>query len=399
MKGKTQNDLLGKLFEISTPGNIQFMLSYYLMNKLKNFLFIVLTSFFFLFFLEITIRTLNPREESSRTKTSYNHKFGHYLKGSDWIKLPVKNGKLNINYGLFFLKKDIGIERVLFIGDSGTRGVGLDEEKIFTTILQKKFLRRAEIINAGVPGSNNVNQLMLLDNKFHLLKPDHIFLGIFLANDINFNLLNYDPIINNSWGHRFYESLRNTSALINFLHYRLIGLVKRSELFDSMSNEELWPTSWLKTQRGLHYINYIEGEYSLYLKDNEPLVEKSYVILEDLLLKFKSFTKERNIEFSVILFPSPSTVLNKAYFGESDIVHHINKRFNISEDDLDFQRPLNKTIEICNRLKIKCINPLQKLKPLGLKAFLEDDHFSALGHDVLYRIISEQLDPILPIPQ
>lgn len=369
------------------------------MKKFKTFLFIILTCCFFLVFLEVLIRFFNPREERSRSAVSYNHKFGHYVKGSEWINQPPQDGKININHRLFPVERDFEIQRVLFIGDSGTRGVNIDEEKIFTTILQKKLLHRAEIINAGVPGSNNVNQLMLLENKFSLLKPNHIFLGIFLANDINFNLLNYDPIMKNNWAHRLYERCRNMSALVNFLHYRLISLIKRTELFDFLSDEELWPTSWLKTQRGLHYINYVEGEYSLYIKEDEPLVEKSYVILEDLLAKFKEFSSKRNIKFSVLLLPSPSTVLNKAYFGVDDIALHINKRFSISKDDLDFQRPLNKTINICNRLKIKCINPLQKLKPLGLKAFLDDDHFSVLGHEELYKIIFEQLDPVLPVPQ
>ncbi len=369
------------------------------MRKLKPFLFITLTFSVVLIAIELLIRAVNPREESSRSAIFYNHKFGHYLKGSDWINSLPKDNKLNINHSLVSFDKDIGIKRVLFMGDSGTRGVGLEDREIFTSRLQEKAMLRAEIINAGVPGSNNVNQLMLLKQKFYLLKPDHIILGIFLANDINFNLLNYDPAMNNSRFHRYFEKVRNSSALVNLVYYRLISLTHKSSLFEFQQNEEVWPTSWLKTKRGLHYINYIEGEYSLYLKEKEPLVEKSYEILENILAQFKNFTAKKEIKFTILLLPSPSTVLNKGYFEGHEITVEMNKNYKIKPSDLDFQLPLKRTIEICKNLGIPYINPLPQIRPLGLKAFLNDDHFSAKGHDVLYKIIYDLLDPTLPAPR
>ncbi len=73
------------------------------------------------------------------------------------------------------LQKSRGVTRVMCVGDSFTRGYGIDQDKIFTSILEEKFSRidsSVEIINAGLGGYSTDHALLYLQLEGFDYSPD-----------------------------------------------------------------------------------------------------------------------------------------------------------------------------------------------------------------------------------
>lgn len=82
-----------------------------------------------------------------------------------------------------------GTRRVLVLGDSYVFGVGVDEEHLFTTCLERRLSRdgaRVEVVNAGVSGYSTDQQLLLLQELGPQLRPDVVVL-VMCDNDFEGN--------------------------------------------------------------------------------------------------------------------------------------------------------------------------------------------------------------------
>ncbi len=94
--------------------------------------------------------------------------------------------------------KPAGTRRVLVLGDSYVFGVGVDEEHLFTTRLGQRLARGGaalEVVNAGVNGWSNDQQLALLGELGPRLVPDVVVLVMcdndFEGNGENFSYQQY----------------------------------------------------------------------------------------------------------------------------------------------------------------------------------------------------------------
>jgi lysophospholipase L1-like esterase len=76
--------------------------------------------------------------------------------------------------------------RIICLGDSFTFGYGVDLEQTYPKILEKKLneihSEKYEVINAGVPGYNTGQELILLKEKLIRYEPDIVIIG-FCLND------------------------------------------------------------------------------------------------------------------------------------------------------------------------------------------------------------------------
>ena len=72
----------------------------------------------------------------------------------------------------------------------------------------------------------------------------------------------------------------------------------------------------------------------------------------------------------------------------------------ITTDDLDYSLPTRRVLQICSKLKLICVDPTVTLRnKLGRRAFLEDDeHPSALAHDIIADELINHRDMILGLP-
>ncbi len=90
----------------------------------------------------------------------------------------------------FAVEKPAGIKRILLLGDSFTMASEVNIEDSFGTLLEKKLGEkgiRTEVINTGVSGYSNAEELVVLENKGLQFKPDIVVLSFFI-NDYADNL-------------------------------------------------------------------------------------------------------------------------------------------------------------------------------------------------------------------
>jgi len=124
-----------------------------------------------------TIRGIRPNAE-----------FWHTSVDGSWKFVTNSKGFRNINE--FTYKKPANTLRVLSLGDSHTQGHEVRQELTFSSTLERflnQYKSPAEVINTGVSGFGNEEELVLLENEGFKYSPDVVVLAFF-ANDFEDNL-------------------------------------------------------------------------------------------------------------------------------------------------------------------------------------------------------------------
>ena len=143
-----------------------------------------------------TIRRLRPNTTFWHSSVDGSWKFVTNSKGfrSD---TEYSYGKLN------------GTLRIITLGDSNTEGFECDQDKTYSSVIQRFLENRgikAEVINAGVSGFGTAEALVFLENEGIKYSPDVVVLGYF-ANDADDNIkadlfrLDNGALVNNKYDH------------------------------------------------------------------------------------------------------------------------------------------------------------------------------------------------------
>lgn len=75
-------------------------------------------------------------------------------------------------------------KRLLVLGDSFVWGFGVDNENIFTSVMEKEAKGEIEVVNTGVSGYGTDQELLLWREQAHKWKPDHVLLMVTVTNDL-----------------------------------------------------------------------------------------------------------------------------------------------------------------------------------------------------------------------
>ncbi len=124
-----------------------------------------------------TIRGIRPNAEFWHTSVDGRWKF-------------VTNSKGFRNTKEFTYEKPAGTMRVLSLGDSCTQGHEVRQDQTFSAVLERSLnLHKspAEVINTGVSGFGNDEELVLLENEGFKYNPDVVVVGFF-GNDYDDNV-------------------------------------------------------------------------------------------------------------------------------------------------------------------------------------------------------------------
>ena len=117
-----------------------------------------------------------------------NAQYWHTSEDGSWKF--VTNSKGFRNSREFAYAKSPETLRVLSLGDSQTQGLEVRQDFTFSAVLERALGRRsvaAEVLNAGVSGFSNAEELALLEHEGAKYSPDVVVLGFF-ANDFEDNL-------------------------------------------------------------------------------------------------------------------------------------------------------------------------------------------------------------------
>lgn len=153
-------------------------------------------------FCETVVRLLYKNESMLFPRYHTDYQYGRYtirgvrpnseywMSSVDGSWKYVTNSKGFRNAREFSYAKPTNTIRVLSIGDSHTQGYEVRQDFTFSAVLERFLKHRAknaEVINSGVSGFSNAEELVFLENEGIKYNPDVVVLGFF-ANDFEDNL-------------------------------------------------------------------------------------------------------------------------------------------------------------------------------------------------------------------
>lgn len=346
--------------------------------------------------IELGLRVLGYAGADERVRRRFDPSYGEVNQDSwifDFAIDPKRHRAVDLRGQLIPLAKPPGEQRVLFIGDSATEGAFVTLEQSFPLRFQRLLEARApdtsvRAINAGVWGMTTLDELHLLQTKLLPLAPDAVVLGLFMANDINFNLAHRQRRFRSAAP--AVDFMRQQSALAHLLYLQALAFQQRRGAPAGEDGTWVDARLGLVDQYGLHMLSYPAGELSLYMRQPSRLADEAFAVLESALAQLQALGREHGFVPRVLLIPSPSTVL-----GRLAILHHPQildvlkaQGVHVQERDLDVDLPRRRVLAACERLRLACIDPTPELRRLGRAAFFpSDEHPTAAGHDALARAL------------
>lgn len=356
---------------------------------------------------ECGLRILGFEEEMARQRTVFDPRYGTVREDSWVFDFEVDPGaaEVDLRGQRVPLRKSDGELRVLFIGDSGTEGVRVALEETYPLQLQRmldteRSGHRARAINAGVFGMTPIDEMIFLETELVALAPDVVVLGLFLANDINFNLGHVERLRTvrppSPLGRRLVEH----SALAHFAYVQALSLNARHRWFrvEDLAEESVVPREVaLVDDHGLHMLSYPLGEIATYVQPPSSLVDRAFEVLENVLWRIARLGRQYGFALRVLLIPTPSTVAGRlTLLHHPDIWDELRRAgIGVRAEDLDFAAPTRRVLATCAELGIVCVDPTPAMREIGMDAFFPDDeHPTVTGHAILARALLERWDEI-----
>lgn len=347
---------------------------------------------------EIALRAIGFREEVARRSTTFDPRYGTVREDS-WVfrfDPDAASDPIDVRGQLVPRAREPAETRVLFVGDSGTEGVRMGIEDTFPARFEARMGGGVRAINAGVFGMTTIDELRFLESKLLPLEPDVVVVGLFMANDINFNLGHASRLREVTPRSGFLHALTDRSALAQFLFFRAITLNARYRWLATgdLAEESVVPREiTLIDHDGLHALSYPMGEIATYVQPESALIGHAYDVLEDVLWQMRRLGQRHGFELRVLLIPTPSTVS-----GRLTLLHYPtiledlrDEGISIDEASLDFDAPARRVVEICEDLGIRCYDPAARMREIGPEVFFPDDeHPTATGHAVLAETLAEE---------
>ncbi|MBI4431269.1 MAG: SGNH/GDSL hydrolase family protein [Candidatus Omnitrophica bacterium] len=233
----------------------------------------------------------------------------------------------------FNVEKLPGVKRVLFLGDSFTYGSGVNDGETFSTLLGNYFKKHnfnIEVINGGFASYSPIlHYLRTRDDHIHLM-PDHVFLFYDLTDlqdDFNYeknavydkktgNLIGCNPMYVNG-RLSLWKVFVAKSYFGRYIHNKAVRTFEKIEMLG------FWEYLRLKLQGkrakaaivNLERSGNIKGDllkYDRYIMIRDPsrlpLFVKHWQRSAHYLLLLRDFLAERNISFTLVLYPHGAQV-------------------------------------------------------------------------------------------
>jgi len=207
-----------------------------------------------------------------------------------------------------------GRRRILIVGDSIAFGTGVDVGERFSDLLGHRLGDDVEVINAGVPGWGNDQELLFYEERLRRLKPDVVVLSFTAGNDIVNNALG-GALLEGGTKPRF-QLAGNALVMIPpaplpppSLTSRIKSVAHRSR-FLVFAKRRLMRRSYQRqvheeTSQQLHgFESYRDlSHWSAYENPPDDATEAAWKVTEALLARFASDCRADSARFIVFAMP------------------------------------------------------------------------------------------------
>jgi hypothetical protein len=263
-------------------------------------------------------------------------------------------------------EKPKGMRRIIVLGDSFVTGLGVEDNEVFTEVMEGSLVSNVEVINFGVNGFGPTQEYLQLTSKGFRYNPDIVLMVVYIRNDLSDLLGTYDWIK----GYQRPRPLLQEDGGIGFDNIPVpLPSSRKTELIKS----RIFPPNLLEFLRkrlaGKYDIQEMPPEISICRKQYPAEIAQAYKILEATIKSTLSACRKKNAEFVVIIAPSIVQVRDDYFWRK------IKSDYGIKDDLYDLYLPNKEIKNICERQKV----PLLDLTE-GLKAY------TAKGKDLYYPI-------------
>jgi len=117
-----------------------------------------------------------------------NARYGHHSPDVD-VEFRINGQGMRADHDFAYQKPE-GVRRIVCLGDSFTAGYEVQQEETFACVLERTLAargHRVEVLNAGVSGFSNAEEVLYLERELWRYDPDVVLLSFF-ANDLDDNL-------------------------------------------------------------------------------------------------------------------------------------------------------------------------------------------------------------------
>ena len=300
--------------------------------------------------------------------------------------------------------------RLLVLGDSYTWGYGVDEEQIFTTILQRQADPRLEVVNLGVSGYGTDQELLLYRKLGRKFQADQVLLAVTPYTDLMDNqfAVRYGhpkPLFKQPEDKRP-GPLELTNVPVPQMadwsdkpqqmdtdRHWLCQLATRSSLAASILNATSTNPSareWLE-QRRIRIPRNISHDWAISCHTSElPLPwEQAFELLTRLIQQFHTEVAANGVELSILLVPSVIDV-DPVLWDEFQQQNH--RPYGQQWDRDHVRRRLK---DFCKSSGIQLVDPTDALRSAAEhNSYLYypwNQHWTPAGHQIVAELLQEEL--------
>ncbi|HEX5131680.1 MAG TPA: GDSL-type esterase/lipase family protein [Candidatus Krumholzibacteria bacterium] len=300
--------------------------------------------------------------------------------------------------------KPAGRKRVLIIGDSIAFGNGVEADERFSDLLKSRLPGVVEVINAGVPGWGNDQELLFYERDLRRLDPDIVVLEFTGNNDVVNNELR-GPLIESGAKPRFrcvggvleLEPQDKPVAVQRTASSRIRGVLRRSRLLlfvkrrlEMRDYKQRGQENPALAHAGYEADRHL-SHWSVYDTRGGAAIESAWNVTECIFARLAADCRADSARLIVFAFPLKIEV---DHAWRADII----QRTGADAANLDFMRPYRHMESICAREGIEFVYPYDAFEHAlsdGPLYFEKDSHPNAHGNQVAAGVLHDLLVPIL----
>ncbi len=302
------------------------------------------------------------------------------------------------------IPKPRGRKRVLVIGDSIAFGSGVEAGERFSDLLKHHLHGDVDVVNAGVPGWGNDQELLFYERDLRRLEPDVVVLQFTGNNDVVNNELR-GPLIESGTKPRFrcsdgaltLEPAEPAVVVQETASARVKKVLRKSRLlvFVKRRLEMRAYREHARENPALAHAGYEAdrhlSHWSVYDVRGGTAIETAWEVTECIFARLARVCREDSVRLIVFAFPLKVEV-DRAWR------HDILDRTGVDGSNMDFLRPYRRMQSICGREGIEFIYPLDTFEHAlqdGPLYFERDSHPNAHAHAVAAGALRGVLTPLL----
>lgn len=298
------------------------------------------------------------------------------------------------------MPKPKGRKRVLILGDSIAFGSGVEAHERFSDLLKHELPDDTDVINAGVPGWGNDQELLFYERDLRRLEPDVVVLAFTANNDVVNNELR-GPLIEEGTKPRFrcvagvltLEPAANPVVVAETASVRIRKVLRKSRLllFVKRRIDMRHYKQHAQEDPSLAHAGYEAdrhlSHWSVYDTRGGVAIDTAWEVTDCILARLAGVCREDSIRLIVFAFPLKVEVDRP---WRDDII----QRTGTDAAHLDFMRPYRRMQSICVREGIEFVYPLDAFEHAltgGPLYFERDSHPNAHAHAVAAGVLHDVL--------